>query len=42
MNRVDSLFEGSLVEDIPDVKSEYARKMPGDYDGDNQGDHCSA
>ena len=42
MSNVDELFEGDLVVGIPALEAEYNRKAPGDQDGDNRGDHCSA
>lgn len=36
----ETVFEGELVLEVPSLQSEYGRKMPGDYDGANQGDHC--
>jgi hypothetical protein len=41
MNSTDELFSGELIEGVPNIDAEYARKMPGDADGLNKGDHCS-
>ncbi len=40
MQQIDELFVGNLVTGVPSIGSQTSRKMPGDYDGDNQGDHC--
>jgi hypothetical protein len=40
MTTVDELFAGALVLGVPSVSSQLAPKMPGDADGDDQGDHC--
>jgi hypothetical protein len=41
MQVMDELFEGDLVVGVPTVASQLAPKMPGDADGNDQGDHCS-
>lgn len=40
MQWIDDLFEGDLMIGVPAPDAEYSRKMPGDGDGDNKGDHC--
>lgn len=40
MQKVDELFVGELVTGVPSIGSQLSRKMPGDADGNNQGDHC--
>ncbi len=41
MSTIDELFVGELVTGVPSIGAQTDRKMPGDYDGDNQGDHCN-
>lgn len=38
---IDDLFVGELVIGVPSLESQTSRKMPGDADGDNRGDHCA-
>jgi hypothetical protein len=42
MSAIDELFVGELVTGVPTIEAQTGRKMPGDYDGDNQGDHCAS
>jgi hypothetical protein len=35
------VFEGEPLLGVPTMDSVLAPKMPGDADGDNQGDHCA-
>ncbi|WP_328617220.1 hypothetical protein OHS18_13340 [Amycolatopsis sp. NBC_00355] len=39
--KIDELFQGDLVLGVPTVEAQTHRKMPGDADGNNQGDHCA-
>ncbi|HEY0639947.1 MAG TPA: hypothetical protein VGD67_20100 [Pseudonocardiaceae bacterium] len=39
---IDGLFDGDLLIGHPELDAEYARKAPGDQDGDNRGDHCAS
>lgn len=38
---IDDLFEGPLTTAVPTPAQAHADKMPGDADGEDQGDHCS-
>lgn len=40
MQNPDDLFVGDLVTGIPSIGTQTGRKMPGDADDANQGDHC--
>jgi hypothetical protein len=40
MQATDEVFTGELVIGVPTVSSQLAPKMPGDADGNDQGDHC--
>lgn len=37
----EDLFVGDVVTGVPSLESQLAPKMPGDADGNDQGDHCS-
>lgn len=37
----DDLFVGPLVVGVPSVADQLTPKMPGDADGEDQGDHCA-
>ncbi|HEX5407433.1 MAG TPA: hypothetical protein VFX16_34600 [Pseudonocardiaceae bacterium] len=41
MRTTEDLFIGELVTGVPSVESQLGRKMPGDADGNDQGDHCN-
>lgn len=41
MAAIDDLFIGALVTGVPMLADQMAGKMPGDADGQNQGDYCS-
>lgn len=36
----EDLFVGELVTGVPPLESQLVPKMPGDADGNDQGDHC--
>ncbi|WP_276313783.1 hypothetical protein [Antribacter gilvus] len=38
---IDAYFTGPIMAGVPALRDEVARKMPGDGDGDNKGDHCN-
>lgn len=40
MNSTDDPFVGELVTGVPPLASQMVPKMPGDADGNDQGDHC--
>lgn len=40
METTEDVFVGELVTGVPALVDQLAPKMPGDADGNDQGDHC--
>lgn len=40
MQTTEDVFVGALVTGVPEIASQLVPKMPGDADGNDQGDHC--
>jgi hypothetical protein len=42
LTSIDDLFEGQIVTAVPTAAQLHKDKAPGEADGEDKGDHCSA